>query len=83
MRLDGGTVDTGVEISAHFDSMLVRSSAGAGVRGGGLPGTSGPGGVPDPGVSTNIPFLQAVLEDPAFIAGGTCRHPSSRSGQNC
>src|SRR5919107_1379397 len=24
VRLDGGTVDTGVEISAHFDSMLVK-----------------------------------------------------------
>src|SRR5215210_5273079 len=70
VRLDGGTVDTGVEISAHFDSMLVkltcrgrtfeaavarakRSLAEFRIR----------------GVSTNIPFLQAVLEDPDFIAG--------------
>ncbi|HWH98880.1 MAG TPA: biotin carboxylase N-terminal domain-containing protein, partial [Propionibacteriaceae bacterium] len=70
VRLDGGTVDTGVEISAHFDSMLVklicrgrtfeaavsrarRALAEFRIR----------------GVSTNIPFLQAVLEDPAFIAG--------------
>ncbi|HKH55229.1 MAG TPA: pyruvate carboxylase [Propionibacteriaceae bacterium] len=70
VRLDGGTVDTGVEISAHFDSMLVklicrgrtfeaavsrarRALAEFRIR----------------GVSTNIPFLQAVLEDPAFITG--------------
>jgi pyruvate carboxylase len=70
VRLDGGTADTGVEISAHFDSMLVkltcrgrtfemavgrarRALAEFRIR----------------GVSTNIPFLQAVLEDPDFIAG--------------
>jgi pyruvate carboxylase len=70
VRLDGGTVDTGVEISAHFDSMLVkltcrgrtfatavarerRALAEFRIR----------------GVSTNIPFLQAVLEDPDFITG--------------
>ena len=70
VRLDGGTADVGVEISAHFDSMLVkltcrgrtfeaavarakRSLAEFRIR----------------GVSTNIPFLQAVLEDPDFVAG--------------
>src|ERR671917_1089211 len=70
VRLDGGTADVGAEISAHFDSMLVkltcrgrtfdaavarakRALAEFRIR----------------GVSTNIPFLQAVLEDPDFIAG--------------
>src|SRR5215213_70216 len=70
VRLDGGTADVGAEISAHFDSMLVkltcrgrtfeaavarakRSLAEFRIR----------------GVSTNIPFLQAVLEDPDFLAG--------------
>jgi pyruvate carboxylase len=70
VRLDGGTVDIGVEISAYFDSMLVklicrgrdfesavtrarRALAEFRVR----------------GVSTNIPFLQSVLEDPDFMAG--------------
>ena len=70
VRLDGGTADTGVEISPHFDSMLVkltcrgrtyelavararRALAEFRIR----------------GVSTNIPFLQAVLEDPDFLAG--------------
>lgn len=69
IRLDGSTV-LGAEISAHFDSMLVkltcrgrdfstavnrarRSMAEFRIR----------------GVSTNIPFLQAVLDDPDFQAG--------------
>ena len=71
VRVDGGTVHAGAEVSAHFDSLLVkltcrgrdwtaavrrarRALAEFRVR----------------GVSTNIPFLQAVLEDPDFAAGG-------------
>lgn len=70
VRLDGGTVYTGAEVSAHFDSMLAkltcrgrtfekavekarRAVAEFRIR----------------GVSTNIPFLQAVLDDPDFAAG--------------
>ncbi|HJV12654.1 MAG TPA: pyruvate carboxylase [Propionibacteriaceae bacterium] len=70
VRIDGGTVDIGVEISAYFDSLLVklvchgwdfeaavtrarRALAEFRIR----------------GVSTNIPFLQAVLADPKFRAG--------------
>lgn len=69
IRLDGGT-NLGAEVSAHFDSMLVkltcrgrdfstavrrarRAVAEFRIR----------------GVSTNIPFLQAVLDDPDFQAG--------------
>ena len=69
IRLDGGAV-LGAEIGAHFDSMLVkltcrgrdfdaavarayRALAEFRVR----------------GVSTNIPFLQAVIDDPDFRAG--------------
>jgi pyruvate carboxylase len=69
IRLDGGT-HLGAEVSAHFDSMLVkltcrgrdfatavrrarRAVAEFRIR----------------GVSTNIPFLQAVLDDPDFQAG--------------
>ncbi|GJN96004.1 pyruvate carboxylase [Mycobacterium marinum] len=69
IRLDGST-NLGAEISAHFDSMLVkltcrgrdfstavnrarRAIAEFRIR----------------GVSTNIPFLQAVLDDPDFQAG--------------
>ena len=70
VRLDGGTVYTGAEVSAHFDSMLAkltcrgrtfeqavdkarRALAEFRIR----------------GVSTNIPFVQAVLDDPDFAAG--------------
>ena len=70
VRLDGGTVDTGVEISAYFDSMLVKLTCR---------GRTFPAAVARArralaefrirGVSTNIPFLQAVLEDADFIAG--------------
>ncbi|MEH3143430.1 MAG: pyruvate carboxylase [Mycobacterium kyogaense] len=69
IRLDGGT-NIGADVTAHFDSMLVkltcrgrdfatavrrarRAVAEFRIR----------------GVSTNIPFLQAVLDDPAFQAG--------------
>jgi pyruvate carboxylase len=71
VRLDGGTVHAGATVSPHFDSMLVklicrghdlaqaaararRSLAEFRIR----------------GVSTNIPFLQAVLSEPDFLAGG-------------
>ncbi|MFE2136400.1 pyruvate carboxylase, partial [Streptomyces sp. NPDC059466] len=70
IRLDGGTAFVGSEISAHFDSMLVkltcrgrdfatavrrarRAVAEFRIR----------------GVATNIPFLQAVLDDPDFQEG--------------
>jgi pyruvate carboxylase len=69
VRLDGGTM-LGAEISAHFDSMLIkltcrgrdfatavrrtrRAVAEFRIR----------------GVSTNIPFLQAVLDDADFQSG--------------
>ncbi|SDP48262.1 pyruvate carboxylase [Nakamurella panacisegetis] len=71
VRVDGGTVHSGAEVSAHFDSLLAkltcrgrdwnqavsrarRALAEFRIR----------------GVSTNIPFLQAVLDDPDFAAGG-------------
>ncbi len=70
VRLDGGTVFVGAEIGAHFDSMLVkltcrgpdfatavrrsrRALAEFRIR----------------GVSTNIPFLQALMDEPDFVAG--------------
>lgn len=70
VRIDGGTTYTGAEVSAHFDSMLAkltcrgrtfdkaverarRAVAEFRIR----------------GVSTNIAFLRAVLDDPDFAAG--------------
>ncbi|GCD88074.1 pyruvate carboxylase [Nocardioides sp. LS1] len=70
VRLDGGTTYTGAEVSGHFDSLLTkltcrgrdfdtaldrarRAVAEFRIR----------------GVATNIPFLQAVLDDADFRAG--------------
>jgi pyruvate carboxylase len=82
IRLDGGTTYAGAEISAHFDSMLTkltcrgrtfemavdrarRAVAEFRIR----------------GVTTNISFLQAVLDDPDFRGGQITtsfieRHPA-------
>lgn len=70
IRLDGGTIFAGAQVSPHFDSMLVKMTA----RGRDFPAavTRARRGLAEfrlRGVSTNIPFLQAVLDDPAFIAG--------------
>ncbi|MGP3984498.1 pyruvate carboxylase [Streptomyces sp. KR80] len=70
IRLDGGTAHSGTEISAHFDSMLVKLTC----RGRDFKTAIGRArrAVAEfriRGVSTNIPFLQAVLDDPAFGAG--------------
>ncbi len=70
IRLDGGTIHAGTQISAHFDSMLVKMTC----RGRDFPAAVGKArrGLAEfriRGVSTNIPFLQAVLDDPAFVAG--------------
>ncbi len=70
IRLDGGTAFAGTEISAHFDSMLVKLTC----RGRDLATAVGRArrAVAEfriRGVATNIPFLQAVLDDPDFRAG--------------
>ncbi|MFD6859460.1 pyruvate carboxylase [Rhodococcus sp. NPDC060090] len=69
IRLDGGT-SVGAEISAHFDSMLVKLTC----RGRDLEAAVARArrAVTEfriRGVSTNIPFLQAVLDDEDFRAG--------------
>ncbi|UOQ58336.1 pyruvate carboxylase [Leucobacter allii] len=70
VRLDGGTIDVGAQISPHFDSMLAkltcrgRSFADAVAR-----ASRALAEFRIRGVATNIPFLQAVLADPAFQAG--------------
>ena len=70
IRLDGGTIDPGTQISPYFDSMLVkmtcrgRDFAAAVAR-----AKRGLAEFRIRGVSTNIPFLQAVLDDPSFDAG--------------
>ncbi|MEU3424671.1 pyruvate carboxylase [Streptomyces gardneri] len=70
IRLDGGTTHAGTEVSAHFDSMLVKLTCRG--RDFGTAVDRARRAVAEfriRGVSTNIPFLQAVLDDPDFQAG--------------
>ncbi|TFC02776.1 pyruvate carboxylase [Cryobacterium adonitolivorans] len=70
IRLDGGTINPGAQISPHFDSMLAkltcrgRDYASAVTR-----SKRALAEFRIRGVSTNIAFLQAVLEDPDFANG--------------
>ena len=70
VRLDGGVVFAGAEVSAHFDSMLVKLTC----RGRDLAVAARRAyraltEFRIRGVSTNIPFLEAVITDPDFLAG--------------
>ncbi len=70
VRLDGGTTAAGSQISPHFDSLLTKLTC----RGRDFPAAIARARralaeFRIRGVATNIPFLQAVLEDPAFRAG--------------
>ncbi|MCX2733662.1 pyruvate carboxylase [Saccharopolyspora sp. NFXS83] len=70
IRLDGGTAFAGTSISAHFDSMLVKLSC----RGRNFPtavarARRALAEFRIRGVATNIPFLQAVLDNDDFAAG--------------
>ncbi|NMD57526.1 MULTISPECIES: pyruvate carboxylase [Tsukamurella] len=69
IRLDGGT-SVGAEISPHFDSMLVKLTARGRDRETAIVRVRRAlAEFRIRGVATNIPYLQAVLSDPAFVAG--------------
>jgi pyruvate carboxylase len=70
IRLDGGEANAGTTVGAHFDSMLVKLTCRG--RDFGLAVLRARRAVAEfriRGVATNIPFLQAVLDDPDFKAG--------------
>ncbi|MEU6129727.1 pyruvate carboxylase [Saccharopolyspora sp. NPDC047091] len=70
IRLDGGTAFAGTSISPHFDSMLVKLSCRG--RDFGTAVARARRALAEfriRGVATNIPFLQAVLEDDDFAGG--------------
>ncbi|MGH3567447.1 MAG: pyruvate carboxylase [Pseudonocardia sp.] len=70
VRLDGGTTHTGAEVSAHFDSMLVKLTCrGRTFRTAVRRARRAVGEFRIRGVATNIPFLAAVLADEDFQAG--------------
>ncbi|SDO19504.1 pyruvate carboxylase [Geodermatophilus sp. DSM 45219] len=69
VRLDGGS-SLGAEVGAHFDSMLVKLTCRG--RDFGVAVARARRAVAEfriRGVATNIPFLQALLDDPDFAAG--------------
>ncbi|MFN3707982.1 pyruvate carboxylase [Microcella sp.] len=70
VRLDGGTIAAGAQVSPHFDSMLAKMTCRG--RDFATAVNRAKRGLAEfriRGVTTNIPFLQAVLDDPAVIAG--------------
>ncbi|MGH3977838.1 MAG: pyruvate carboxylase [Pseudonocardiaceae bacterium] len=72
IRLDGGTVFAGAEISAHFDSLLVKVTCrGRDFATAVLRARRAIAEFRIRGVATNIPFLLALLDDPDFAAGRT------------
>jgi pyruvate carboxylase len=85
VRLDGGTIFVGAEVSAHFDSMLVKLTC----RGRDFPtavrrAQRALAEFRVRGVSTNIPCRQALLEQPDFREGRVTtafieQHPELRA----
>jgi pyruvate carboxylase len=75
IRLDGGTVTTGSEISPHFDSMLVKMVArGRDFNAAVARARRALAEFRIRGVATNIYFLQAVLADETFASGDLSTH---------
>lgn len=85
VRLDGGTIYAGAEVSPHFDSMLVKltcrgrdyATAVRRVR-------RALAEFRVRGVATNIPFLMNVMDDPQFLSGDVAtdfidKHPELAS----
>ncbi len=70
IRLDGGTVTAGSEVSPHFDSLLVKLIArGSSFKVAVARASRGLAEFRIRGVATNISFLQGVLEDETFLTG--------------
>ncbi|GAA1587492.1 pyruvate carboxylase [Leucobacter aridicollis] len=70
VRLDGGTINPGSYISPHFDSMLAKLTCrGRTFEDAVVRARRALAEFRIRGVATNIPFLQAVLDDADFQAG--------------
>ena len=70
VRLDAGTVYTGAEVSPHFDSMLAKLTCRGRDLGEAIQRASRAlAEFHIRGVQTNIPFVQALLQEPAFVEG--------------
>lgn len=72
VRLDGGVVFAGATVGAHFDSMLVKLTCrGSDLHSAARRAYRALSEFRVRGVSTNIPFLEAVISDPDFLDGHT------------
>lgn len=70
VRLDGGSIAQGARISPHFDSMLAKmTTRGRDFTTAVARARRGLAEFRIRGVTTNIPFLQALLDEPAFVNG--------------
>ncbi|NLT25773.1 MAG: ATP-grasp domain-containing protein, partial [Microbacteriaceae bacterium] len=70
IRIDGGTISTGAEVLPHFDSLLLKLIAyGRDFETAVLRSRRAIAEFRIRGIATNLPFLQAVLGDEAFLAG--------------
>lgn len=70
IRLDGGTVSQGALVSPYFDSMLAKmTTRGRTFEAAAARARRGLAEFRIRGVATNIPFLQAVVDDAHFLAG--------------
>ena len=70
VRLDGGTIEVGAQISPHFDSMLAKLTCrGRSFEDAVRRAQRALAEFRIRGVATNIPFLQAVLADTDFQSG--------------
>lgn len=72
VRLDGGVVFGGATVGANFDSLLVKMTCrGRDLAQAAARAFRALNEFRIRGVSTNIPFLEAVISDPEFLAGHT------------
>jgi pyruvate carboxylase len=72
VRIDGGTTFTGAEVSPHFDSLLAKLTCrGRTFEDAVARARRAVAEFRIRGVATNIPFLQALLDDPDFAAAST------------
>src|SRR6218665_198193 len=70
IRLDGGTINPGAQISPYFDSMLAKLTCrGRDYLTAVARAKRALAEFRIRGVATNIPFLQSVLDDSSFVAG--------------
>ena len=70
IRLDGGTTGTGVEVSPHFDSLLVKLTArGRSLHDAVVRARRALAEFRIRGIATNITFLREVMEDPDLGSG--------------